>query len=83
MSREQFEMSKLDLVEERLLKEYDNQLCPDCGVNWAEITDSLYSDGLNREEAIILINNCPVCKEHYDYLLPIYSRLEVELIKGV
>jgi len=58
-----------------------NELCPKCGANWQALSECLFSDGLDREQAILIINNCSTCRERFDYLLPIYSRLEVELVK--
>ena len=75
MKREEFEQTELDLIEEQKL----NNLCPECEVSWEAITESLSSDGLDREEALLIINNCPTCREHFDYLLPTYSHLEVTM----
>lgn len=58
-----------------------NELCHKCGVSWEVLSESLHGDGLDREEAILIVNNCPTCQERFDYLLPIYSTLEVELVK--
>jgi len=74
--------SILPQVEEKSRSQKMNEMCPKCGANWEAVNESLSNDGLDREQAILIINNCAGCREHFQYLLPIYSRLEVELAKG-
>jgi hypothetical protein len=78
MNRIEFDLRHLDIVEERKL----NNLCPECAVSWQVLNDCLANDGSAREEAILIITNCDTCTAHFDYLLPAYSRIDVEPIKG-
>ena len=58
-----------------------NGICPKCGVNWLELAESLSNGDIDREIAILIIKNCPVCQHHFDYLLPTWSALEIEAVK--
>jgi hypothetical protein len=78
MNREEFELRKLDHHEEYLF----NLRCPTCGANWQAIKESLSGDGLDRETALAIVNNCKTCWDHFDYMLPAFSELELMPIGG-
>lgn len=79
MNREEFNLRHLDRYEEYLL----NQLqCPACGANWQSIEESFGNDGYDREMALLIVNNCKTCYNHFAYMLPTYSVLEFELVGG-
>lgn len=60
----------------------NNSQCPDCGASFNVLNEYLFSNGYERELAVSILNNCEGCREHFEHLLPLYSRLEVETMRG-
>ncbi len=44
--------------------------CPVCGASWLTLEGMLHNPGEERDTAIMVIENCHVCKERFEEVHP-------------